>query len=197
MEIGDCYRILGLARNASWEDVKISYRRLARKYHPDTNQGDPHASDKFRRVQEAYKMLRSVLEGEKMENKPTPAPSPVKKQQPPPPQVKVEVRPPKPPLSPEAKLLKETMDKVKLLLRQRKYHVAIAILEGLKQRFGEEKEVIKWLAVAYQRYGNELIQAGKYREAESYLQKALKTDPDNRALAFEVRHDLDRVSKLY
>ncbi len=196
MQPSDCYRILGLARNASWEDVKIAYRRLARKYHPDTNQGDPQASDKFRRVQEAYQLLRSVTAGEEIEEKsvhPEPPP-PVKTSQTQ--KVKVEVRSTKPPLSPDAKLLQDTITKVKLLLRQGKYHVAIAMLEGLRQRFGEVAEVIKWLAVAYQRYGNELIRSGKYREAENYLHKAIKTAPDNRALCFEVRHDLDRISKL-
>lgn len=195
MQPSDCYRILGLARNASWEDVKIAYRRLARKYHPDINKGDPKATDKFRLVQEAYQLLRSTTAGESIEVKssapdiPTPQ-APVTH-----PRVKVEVRPPKTP-SPEEKLLKDTLQKVQLLLRQRKYHVAIAMLEGLRQRFGDQAEVIKWQAVAYQRHGNELIRVGKYREAESYLHKALKTAPDNRALCFEVRHDLDRLASL-
>lgn len=195
MQLPDCYRILGLARNASWEDVKIAYRRLARKYHPDINQGDPQAGDKFRRVQEAYQLIRTVLSGEEIEAKPLP-PEPPPPQPPPTQKVKVETRPPKSPLSPDAKFLQDAITKVKLLLRQGKYHVAIAMLEGLRQRFGEVGEVVKWQAVAYQRYGNELIRSGKYREAENYLHKAIKTAPDNRALCFEVRHDLDRISKL-
>ncbi|MCA1904806.1 MAG: DnaJ domain-containing protein [Cyanobacteria bacterium KgW148] len=197
MQPSDCYRVLGLARNASWEDVKIAYRRLARKYHPDTNQADPLASDKFRRIQEAYQILRSVAEGETIEVKQnTPETPPPPQSKSPSNQVKVKVQPSKVPLSPEAKLLQDTLTKVQLLLRQRKYAVAIAMLEGLRQRFGDHSEVVKWLAVAYQRQGNELIQAQKYREAERYLRKALATAPDNRALCFEVQHDLDRLAKM-
>ncbi|MFN3360780.1 MAG: DnaJ domain-containing protein [Pseudanabaenaceae cyanobacterium] len=200
MQPADCYRVLGLARNASWEDVKIAYRRLARKYHPDVNQGDPHATEKFRLVQEAYQVLRALQTGQTPTNHSRPAPSAPR------PTPKVEVRPPakpstppergKAPPSPEERLLQDTLQRVQILLRQKKYPVAIAMLEGLKQRLPEQGEVTKWLAVAYQRQGNELLQMGKYREAEAYLRKALHTAPHNRALCFEVQHDLDRLAHL-
>ncbi|MCS6958825.1 MAG: DnaJ domain-containing protein [Pseudanabaenaceae cyanobacterium SKYGB_i_bin29] len=198
MQPADCYRVLGLARNASWEDVKIAYRRLARKYHPDVNQGDPQAAEKFRLVQEAYQVLRTLQAGATPSNHTRPAPPPP----PPKPTVKVEFRPPTPktkekvPPSPAERLLQDTLQRVQLLFRQKKYPVAMAMLEGLRQRFPDHSEVIKWLAVAYQRQGNELLQIGKYREAEIYLRKALQTAPHNRALCFEVQHDLDRLARL-
>ncbi|MCX5935872.1 MAG: DnaJ domain-containing protein, partial [Pseudanabaena sp. LacPavin_0818_WC45_MAG_42_6] len=58
MHLSECYRLLGVPRNATLDDIKVAYRRLARKYHPDINQNDPTATDKFRLVQEAYKMLK-------------------------------------------------------------------------------------------------------------------------------------------
>ncbi|WP_299019830.1 molecular chaperone DnaJ [uncultured Tepidimonas sp.] len=55
----DYYEILGVARNASDDDIKKAYRKLAMKYHPDRNQGDSAkaAEEKFKEVKEAYEML--------------------------------------------------------------------------------------------------------------------------------------------
>ena len=53
----DYYSILGIARNASSEDIKKAYRKLAIKYHPDKNNGDKESERKFREVSEAYETL--------------------------------------------------------------------------------------------------------------------------------------------
>ena len=53
----DYYGILGAKRNASQSEIKKIYRRLARKYHPDVNPGDPSAEERFKQIQEAYKVL--------------------------------------------------------------------------------------------------------------------------------------------
>ena len=53
----DYYVTLGVARDASAEDVKKSYRKLARKFHPDLNPGDKAAENRFKEVQEAYDVL--------------------------------------------------------------------------------------------------------------------------------------------
>ncbi|XP_012278228.2 protein tumorous imaginal discs, mitochondrial isoform X2 [Orussus abietinus] len=51
------YDILGVSKNASAKDIKKAYYELAKKYHPDTNKGDPNASKKFQEVSEAYEIL--------------------------------------------------------------------------------------------------------------------------------------------
>ena len=53
----DYYEILDVARNASDDEIKKAYRKLAMKYHPDRNQDNPSAEEKFKEVKEAYEML--------------------------------------------------------------------------------------------------------------------------------------------
>jgi DnaJ-class molecular chaperone len=54
---GDYYEVLGVKRNASEDEIKKAYRKLARQHHPDRNPGDKKAEAKFKEVQEAYDVL--------------------------------------------------------------------------------------------------------------------------------------------
>ena len=58
MEYKDYYAALGVERNASAEDIKKAYRRLAHKYHPDISQ-DPEGEARFKEIQEAYATLKT------------------------------------------------------------------------------------------------------------------------------------------
>ena len=53
----DYYEVLGVGRDASGEDLKKSYRRLAHRYHPDKTQGDKESEEKFKELNEAYEIL--------------------------------------------------------------------------------------------------------------------------------------------
>ena len=53
----DYYKILGVSKSASPEEIKKSYRKMAMKYHPDRNKGDKEAEEKFKDVSEAYAVL--------------------------------------------------------------------------------------------------------------------------------------------
>jgi len=200
MGIADHYRVLGLRKGASFNDVKASYRKLVRRYHPDVNPDNQRAKDRFIRVTQAYEALTEVLQPEEgptetpmVDLKPTPVergnPYP-----PPPSPVRVNHR-----LSPlEQRLKQESYAQLQALLRQQKFPRAIALVEGLAQRISQDPEVRQWQAIAYQRWGRQLIIDGNRSKARIYLEKALKTDPLNRSLWNEVNrdfHELDRVSE--
>lgn len=57
MEYRDYYKVLGVERSATKEQIKKAYRNLAMKYHPDRNQGDKQAEEKFKELNEAYQVL--------------------------------------------------------------------------------------------------------------------------------------------
>lgn len=73
----DYYKILGVDKSASQDDVKKAYKKLARKYHPDLNPNDPDAHRKFQEINEANEVLsdrrngRNMTSMEKTGNTPT------------------------------------------------------------------------------------------------------------------------------
>jgi len=57
LEYKDYYAILGVSKTATQEEIRKAYRKLAKKYHPDTNKGDKTSEEKFKDVGEAYEVL--------------------------------------------------------------------------------------------------------------------------------------------
>ena len=53
----DYYKTLGVGKNASDEEIKKAYRKLARQYHPDRNQGDKKAEERFKEISQAHDVL--------------------------------------------------------------------------------------------------------------------------------------------
>lgn len=57
MDYKDYYKVMGVSRNADEKEIKMAYRRLARKYHPDISK-EPNAEEKFKELGEAYEVLK-------------------------------------------------------------------------------------------------------------------------------------------
>ncbi len=57
MDTKDLYNVLEVSKGASQDEIRHSYRRLARKYHPDANPGDQNAEERFKGIQQAYEVL--------------------------------------------------------------------------------------------------------------------------------------------
>ncbi len=65
MQYKDYYKILGVGRNASQDEIKKAYRKLAVKYHPDKTEGDKKAENKFKEISEAYEVLKDPAKRKK------------------------------------------------------------------------------------------------------------------------------------
>lgn len=209
MNLADCYRLLGLMYGASTAEVKASYRRLARRCHPDVNSEDQFAQEKFIELTEAYKILLSVVKpsGSNEVSSPSQAVTTAsesinsKGSQSPPPATKVTRKPPSvqcyPPLSAVEKQLKLTSyEQLQQLLKCRRFARAIALVEGLAHRIPQDPEVRQWKAIAYQSWGRHLVNEKQLDKARIFLKKALRTDPHNRSLWAEVERDFRRIERM-
>lgn len=205
MSLADYYRVLGLRSGAAFEEVKAAYRRLARRYHPDVNPGDQRAKERFIQATQAYHALAEALvpaalpeakggtvteePGEASVGPPGAQANPPGS--PPAPRVQVNAK-----LCPSDQVLKQQFyEQLQSLVQTQRLPRAIALVEGLAQRFPQDLEVRQWQAITYQRWGRVLIQKREWDKAERYLKKALRTDPQNKALWREISQDLQRLQQ--
>jgi tetratricopeptide (TPR) repeat protein len=210
MNLADCYRLLGLRSGASFAEIKASYRRLARRYHPDVNPNDRQAKEKFIQITSAYKFLLSVVDPNttratvETPKASTTTPPPSETVSPPQPPLKTKVTRKSPPiefnpdLSPvERELKASSYQQLQQLLRDQRFPRAIALVEGLAQRIPQDPEIRQWQAITYQRCGRHLVNERQLEKARIYLKKALRTDPHNRSLWAEVERDFRRMEQIY
>lgn len=200
MNLADCYRLLGLRTGASYEEVKASYRRLAREYHPDVNPENPQqAQAKFIQITAAYRQLLEKIQAAEPDaatpssspSRPRAAQSPSRpKPYPPPPQ-----RDRVSPAQMDQQLKQNAYEQLQQLLREHRFPRAIALVEGLAQRLPNDPEVRQWQAISYQRWGRQLVIEKQPEKARIYLKKALRTDPHNKSLWYEIEQDFRRIDQ--
>jgi tetratricopeptide (TPR) repeat protein len=215
MNLLDCYQRLGLKLGAPVEEIKQSYRRLARQYHPDVNPNDLQAKEKFIALTAAYQYVLEFANSRADASTPTsntattgvsPGPFSGSSSRPPAtrPQVKVRTQvrqestsSPSPEISAADRQLKlDLFRQLQDLLKQQRYPRAIALIEGLAYRLPQDQEIRQWQAITYQRLGRHLIHQREIDKARLYLKKALRTDPHNQSLWSEVEQDFRRIEQL-
>ncbi|WP_026733431.1 J domain-containing protein [Fischerella sp. PCC 9605] len=205
MDLGDCYRLLGLRSGASFGEIKASYRRLAQQYHPDINPDDKKAKEKFIALTEAYKLLLQVIPPQKTAQQSTQSPASASGEtqtpnpEPTPQQTPKKQPTPQPPhiSETEQRLKWKTYEQLQQFLKERRFPQAIALAEALAARLPEDAEVRQWQAIAYQLWGRTLIAENQLFKAKIYLNKALKTDPHNKTLWNEVQRDFQKLEQIF
>jgi curved DNA-binding protein CbpA len=196
MDLGDCYRLLGLRSGASFAEIKASYRRLVQQYHPDLHPDDTKAKEKFIALTEAYKLLQAVVPPQEIASESDQLPSGVHRTQ-----VKTQTTAAKSTVMSQAPNLAEieqrlkwrTYEQLQRYLQGKRFPQAIALVEALAARLPGDIEVRQWQAIVYQIWGRALIAENQPLKAKIYLKKALKTDPHNKALWHEVQRDFQRL----
>lgn len=195
MDLATCYRLLELPEGATVTQVKASYRRLARQFHPDVSSADARlAQEQFIQITKAYKALTAAIaagqpnaQHANSHSRPATASAAVS-----PPAVSQAD-----PLSEADRRLKhQAYTQLQQYLKGQRFARAVALVEGLAQRLPADSEVRQWQAIAYQRWGRALIAAGEDAKARGYLKKALRTDPNNRALWTAVEQDFRRMNMV-
>jgi len=68
LEFKDYYKVLGVEKTATQDEIKKAYRKLAQKYHPDMNQNDKESEEKFKEISEAYEVLKDKDRRSKYDN---------------------------------------------------------------------------------------------------------------------------------
>lgn len=204
MDLGDCYRLLGLRSGACFADIKASYRRLAQQYHPDINPGDSKAKEKFIALTEAYKVLLQVIPQQETavaSNLPVVGHQPTKvtrKETATQEKPKEKLKPKPPSFSEiEQRLKWKTYEHLQQFLKERRFPQAISLAEALAQRLPADTEVRQWQAISYQIWGRALIAQKQPFKAKIYLKKALKIDPHNKSLCNEVQRDFQMLEQMF
>jgi tetratricopeptide (TPR) repeat protein len=201
---------LGVSPGAGLDTIKQAYRRLARQYHPDV--AGEQSKERFQKINEAYRVLCTwTQEAQQASPPPSPKPQPTKQS---PASIRMEVKKtpssshpphPKPKPTPAVNAQKLSIAQqqdfekkafyLKKALKSRDWVYALSQAESLFDTFPGYPEAIHLLAITYQRRGNALIIEKKYSQARAYLAKALETEPGNKALAFEIERDLQRIGQ--
>jgi len=188
MELAECYRLLELKPDADVEMIKASYRRLARRYHPDVNPNNrEEAHQKFIQVTEAYKLVL-----ERVSKQETSVSSSSKTEV----KTRVNQRKSSPASKFDQKVKWEAYEQLQHLLQQKKFVRATTLVESLAKRFPNDSEVRQWQGITYQQRGRQLIKEQQFDLARTFLKKALSTDPHNRRLWYEVDRDFQRLDPL-
>lgn len=206
-DLNDCYRTLGLARSASLEEIKITYRKLVKQYHPDYNP-DRQAVEQFIRINYAYETLLAAFKQPQSAEpaKPKTSQQPYRSEQPPePPELDIPIvihvkkrstASSTSTLTPAQQQQKQqALEQILALLQQGHWLQAARQAENLGASLPNDPDVNQVRARAYHGWARALLDRRQYDAARSYLQQAMKADPTNRYLWEEIERDYIRIER--
>jgi tetratricopeptide (TPR) repeat protein len=183
MKLNQCYQLLELVPGASLTDIKDAYYRLARLLHPDLHPTDRHAQKRFVLLNQAYRILQDrvlidcLITDINISSDQTIATSTT--------------------LSPPENNLKwSTYHKLQDLLQRRQLNQAVAIVDGLAQRYSQDLHIQQWQGIVYYFSGQHLIDLGQIGKAKIYLKKAEKADPQNIQLSQQINWEYQRITRI-
>ena len=176
-----------MVSGASLTDIKAAYRRLARLVHPDLHPIDRYAQKRFVALNQAYRILQDCVStdyflldlNDALEETPAATSTTFS------------------PLSaPEKDLKWSTYRKLQDLLQRRQLNQAVAIVDGLAQRYSQDLHIRQWQGIVYYFSGQHLIDLGQIGKAKIYLKKAEKVDPQNIQLGQQINWEYQRIARI-
>ena len=199
INLNKCYQLLGIRHGASLDELKTSYRSLARQWHPDLNPGNIEAPQHFIALNQAYQILRARI------SSPSPqfsARAAVSTRSPHRTTDRTTHRVPQP-ATPTPKLSKHQAQlkwqlacELQSLVQQQQFLKAIFIVEGLAQHLPHDPQICQWEGIIYSKFGCQLVKHRQFNQARIYFNKALTADPHNQQLATIVNLAFNRMALL-
>jgi tetratricopeptide (TPR) repeat protein len=183
MKLNQCYQLFQLVPGASLTDIKATYRRLARLLHPDLHPTDRHAQKRFIVLNQAYRILQDRVPTDCLMtdinaslDKTTHISTTLS--------------------SPENDLKWSTYQKLQDLLQRHQLNQAVAVVDGLAQRYSQDLHIRQWQGIVYYFSGQYLIDLGQIDKAKIYLKKAKKVDPQNIQLSQQINWEYQRITRI-
>jgi tetratricopeptide (TPR) repeat protein len=183
MKLNQCYQLFHLVPGASLTDIKAAYRRLARLLHPDLHPTDRHAQKRFIVLNQAYKILQDRVSTDSLMtdikaalDKTTHTSTTIS--------------------SPENDLKWSAYQKLQDLLQRHQLNQAVAVVDGLAQRYSQDLHIRQWQGIVYYFSGQYLIDLGQIDKAKIYLKKAKKADPQNVQLSEQINWEYQRITRI-
>jgi tetratricopeptide (TPR) repeat protein len=185
MKIDQCYQLFELGPGASLTEIKGAYRRLARLIHPDLNPSDQQAQKRFVTLNQAYQALQQSLEPGNTQRSVAPA---------------YRTTPTATTITnlskAEADLKWQNYQTLQELLQQRKFHQAVALVDGLAQRLSQDLDIRQWQGIVYYFLGQHFINLDQLDKAKIYLKKSQKADPQNIQLGQQIDDEYQRIAQI-
>ncbi len=190
MKLEQCYQLLQLRPGSSLAEIKDAYRRRARLIHPDLHPTDQTATQRFMMLHRAYQILQNSIKTHC--SKPNlPSPNNLLNNQ------VTTIPSTSSATSPQEIQLKwNTYYKLQDLLQNRQLNLAVAVIDGLAQRYHQDPHIQQWQGIIYYFIGQHLLDIGQIGKAKIYLQKAQKADPQNVQLSQQIKCEHQRIARI-